>query len=168
MELWAVWPPSSILKTTNPSMSSELCCCYFLGPEYASLGDSTSSLKSQAHERLSQAAVSKRLPPSPPARFPLCLFPVYHSSLTATTRLFVFYCLFPMRPGAVSALFSVTTPLLRTCWTLLSIYCGHALESEEEDGGWDRLLVQREELISLGDQMDFMNNERILGPCQGW
>ena len=41
--------------------------------------------------------------------------------------LFVFYCLFPMRPGAVSALSSVTTPLPRTCWTLLNIYCSHAL-----------------------------------------
>lgn len=67
MELWAVWPRSTILKATNPFMSPALCCWYFLGPEYASLGDSTSSLKSQANERLSQAALSKRLPPSPPA-----------------------------------------------------------------------------------------------------
>lgn len=41
--------------------------------------------------------------------------------------LFGFYCLSPMRPGAVSALFSVTTPLPRTCWMLLNIYCSHAL-----------------------------------------
>lgn len=67
MELWAVWSPFTILKATNTFMSPVLCCCYFLGPEYTSLGDSTSSLKSQASERLSLAALSKRLPPSPPA-----------------------------------------------------------------------------------------------------